>query len=373
MKVGGADDVEDFRREFVSFLAENSHLSVRTVGCARSAAGGLADLRRWQVCLFENGWLAPALPREFGGRRATPAQVVVYLRELSSRRIARSPNCDGIDLVASTLVRFGTAEQKERWALPILRGQSTAALVGVHNSEADQGPTDERFIAVRQGDEFVVNGYAICRQDAAVMMAQVGGHPGGRHTTGSNVLLIPLDTVGVVRKPLPDSSYQRVFVTEAHISDGCLIGPEGRGSEVLEPALTDTQSLAWFTAADRLDEIAEAVRPTNAEQRQRLATLIMDMYALRLLGAQCSGPSESSRIGLDVRLLALDAVGSAADLAMSAAFGVGWADPACVFGPLGAGGGPRNAGRFAATVYPSPLERPRAAVADALAAWLCTP
>ena len=43
--------------------------------------------RRWQRLMFDNGWLVPGNPPEFGGRNATILQQYAYQLELSRRRV----------------------------------------------------------------------------------------------------------------------------------------------------------------------------------------------------------------------------------------------------------------------------------------------
>ncbi len=84
--------------------------------------------RDWQRLLFDNGWLLPAQPPEFGGRNATVLQSFVHLDELCRRRIYHSLNPQGVNIIAASLISFGSDEQKHRWAVPVLKGELTASL-----------------------------------------------------------------------------------------------------------------------------------------------------------------------------------------------------------------------------------------------------
>ena len=97
---------------------------------------------------------------EFGGRNASVLQQYVHREELSRRRIYHSFNPQGVGIVAASILSFGTDEQKQRWAVPILRGEMTAS-VGM--SEPGAGSTWRRCAqkAVQDGDHFVVNGQKV--------------------------------------------------------------------------------------------------------------------------------------------------------------------------------------------------------------------
>jgi alkylation response protein AidB-like acyl-CoA dehydrogenase len=88
-------EVEAFRAEFVAFL--DTHLPDETLTLERPRSSSHIPewARRWQRLLFDNGWLLPGNPREFGGRNATLLQQYVYMEELSRRRIYQSFNPQG--------------------------------------------------------------------------------------------------------------------------------------------------------------------------------------------------------------------------------------------------------------------------------------
>src|SRR5690606_13194754 len=92
--------------------------------------------RDWQRKLFEAGWLVPGNPPGYGGRSASLLEVFVHQEELGRRKIYPSYNPQGLTIIAPSLLVFGTEEQKQRWAVPLLRGDLTAAL-GM--SEPDAG------------------------------------------------------------------------------------------------------------------------------------------------------------------------------------------------------------------------------------------
>jgi alkylation response protein AidB-like acyl-CoA dehydrogenase len=92
-------DVEAFRAEFVAFLDE--HLpgvigSADALDRPRSSSHMPEWARRWQRLLFDNGWLLPGNPPEFGGRNATLLQQYAHLQEMGRRRIYRSFNPQGV-------------------------------------------------------------------------------------------------------------------------------------------------------------------------------------------------------------------------------------------------------------------------------------
>ena len=128
MQLSFDTEVEDFRAEFSAFLDANLPSEAETLERPRSVSHLPDWARRWQRLLFDNGWLLPGQPPEFGGRNATVLQQFVHLEELCRRRIYHSFNPQGVNIVAASLISFGSEDQKYRWAVPVLKGELTASL-----------------------------------------------------------------------------------------------------------------------------------------------------------------------------------------------------------------------------------------------------
>src|SRR3982074_3696427 len=73
--------------------------------------------RRWQRLMFDNGWLLPGFPPEFGGRNATLLQQYVHQQELARRRAYLTFNPQGVGNISRSLISFGHPEQHHRWAV----------------------------------------------------------------------------------------------------------------------------------------------------------------------------------------------------------------------------------------------------------------
>ena len=340
MQLSFDSDVEEFRAEFVAFLDEHlpdpSEATVR----ARSSADVPEWARRWQRVQFDHGWLLPGNPPEFGGRNATILQQYVHLEELSKRRIYHSFNPQGLGIIAASLLSFGTEEQKQRWAVPILRAEITAAL-GMSEPGAGSDLASLRTRAVRDGDHFVVNGQKVWTSgahDADVLLTFVRTDPDAPKHKGISVLLIPTDLPGVVRRPFPsvadgdDRDFNEVFFTDVRVPAENLIGELNGGWSVANGSLGHERTLLWLSFADRLQDFVEDFRPRTALDRDRYATLVMDHQALKLLGS--AALVRESRGAQDVpalsvlKLLGSEAVQTAAEHALDASGQDGLVHPA---------------------------------------------
>ncbi len=332
-------DVEAFRAEFAAFLDENLPAASETLERPRSVSHMPQWARRWQRLLFDNGWLLPGQPPEFGGRNATVVQQFVHLEELCRRRIYHSFNPQGVNIVAASLLSFGSEEQQQRWAVPILRAEITASL-GMSEPSAGSDLASLRTRAVLDGDHFVVNGQKVWTSgahDADVLLTFVRTDPDAPKHKGISALLIPTDTPGVVRRPFPsicaadDLDFNEVFFTDVRVPAENLVGSLNEGWRVANGSLGHERTMMWLGFADRLDNVIADFRPTTDLERDQYATTIMDKQALRLLGSvalagAARGEDDTSAISV-LKLLGSEAELCAMELALTSAGGDGLVHP----------------------------------------------
>ena len=290
-------DVEEFRAEFSAFLDEHLPSEADTLERPRSVSHMPQWARKWQRLLFDNGWLLPAQPAEFGGRNATVLQQFVHLDELCRRRIYHSLNPQGVNIVAASLISFGSEEQKHRWAVPVLKAELTASL-GMSEPSAGSDLASLRTRAVRtsdsSGDCFVVNGQKVWTSGAHhadFLLAFVRTDPDAPKHKGISALIIPTDAPGVVCRPFADLcgeenlDFNEVFFTDARVPAENLVGPLNGGWGVANGSLGHERTMMWLGFADRIDNMIADFRPRTELQRDQYATTIMDYLALRAMGS----------------------------------------------------------------------------------------
>ncbi|MCB9416911.1 MAG: acyl-CoA dehydrogenase family protein [Mycolicibacterium sp.] len=299
-------DVEEFRAEFVEFLEANLPTEAETTERPRSVSHMPAWARRWQRLLFDNGWLLPGQPPEFGGRNATVLQQFVHLEELCNRRIYHSFNPQGVNIVAASLISFGSEEQKHRWAVPVLKGEMTASL-GMSEPSAGSDLASLRTRAVLDGDHFVVNGQKVWTSgahDADFLLTFVRTDPDAPKHKGISVLVIPTDLPGVVRRPFPsicgidDLDFNEVFFTDVRVPAENLVGPLNGGWGVANGSLGHERTMMWLGFADRIHNVLGDFRPRTPLERDQFASGVMDYHALRLMGSR--GLAKAARGETDV-------------------------------------------------------------------------
>lgn len=344
MRLDFGPELEAFRAEFVAFVDEFLPPEADAWERSRSSSHVPEWARRWQRLQFEHGWLLPGNPPEFGGRNAGILQQYVHRDELSRRRIHHCFNPQGVGIVAASVLSFGTAEQKQNWAVPILRGDMTASL-GMSEPGAGSDLAGLRTQAVLStdsaGDCFVVNGQKLWTSgahDADVLLTFVRTDPGAAKHKGISALMIRADSPGVLRRPFPSvydrdhPDFNEVFFTDVRVPVENLVGPLNGGWKVANGSLGHERTLMWMNFASHLRDLLVDFHPVSAVDRDRYATAAMDFEALRLLGSAglaraARGEPDTATISV-LKLLGSEAEQNTARHALDAAGVDGIVDPA---------------------------------------------
>ncbi len=321
MNLNFSAEAEATRGEFAAWLDAN----VPTPESATVRSTSSADVPPWarefQAKMFDAGWLLPGQPPEFGGRNASLLEQFVIQEELGRRRIYASFNPQGLGIIAPSILMFGTPEQKHQWAVPLLRGEMTAAL-GMSEPGAGSDLAGLRTRAVADGDGFVVNGQKVWTsgaKDADFILTFVRTDPDAAKHKGISTLIIQTSTPGVTRRPFgsicspDDLDFCEVFFDDVYVPQQNLIGGLNHGWKVATGALGEERAMLWLGQYESLDDLsenfAERVRGTAIADdpvvHEWFGRLLIDKTALRLLGyrtvaktARGKDPAEQSILKL---------------------------------------------------------------------------
>jgi acyl-CoA dehydrogenase len=215
--VGLSDEINDVRRRTADLV--NDEILPNEAVLWRSARGAghiddeHVDPRRESIELRESvkakvaeaGLWAPHLPQEYGGAGldflslAYMYEILAYAVGANALFGIAAPNSGN----ASILVKYGTEEQKQKWLLPLIAGEMES---GFSMTEPEHAGSDPRSItteAVRDGDEWVINGHKWFTSngidaDFFIVMCRTIDPSGELGANGHmSQIIVPADMVGV--------------------------------------------------------------------------------------------------------------------------------------------------------------------------------
>jgi alkylation response protein AidB-like acyl-CoA dehydrogenase len=203
-----------------------------------------ADLDRdgWLARVVDEGWAALRWPREWFGRGLTDDQAKA-VEAVFAAAGAPGPGQDVYNLWAGTMLAYGSDELKRRFLRPLLLDQVAMCLL---YSEPGAGSdlAGLRTSAVRDGDEWVVNGQKVWTSgardaDYGMLIARTDwDQPKHR---GITFFWFPMRQAGVEVRPLRqmtgDARFNEVFITDARVPDSHRLGELNKGWWVLQTAL----------------------------------------------------------------------------------------------------------------------------------------
>ena len=289
---------ERFRAEVVEFL-----------GDYRDLDGFFLQGQKWPrvKALFramgERGWLSLGWPSGDGGAERPPSYEYLLWDEVAYARAARNPLSCGI--VARTLIRCGSDEQKARWLPPIRSGELHFSL-GYSEPEAGSDLAALRCRAERRGDVYLVNGQK-CWQSYAQDMDYLWllcrtGEPKSRGR-GLSLLIVDLRAPGVTVGPLPTldgDQLNEITLDEVEVPVAFRVGREDGAWSIMSDALADERHIQFPPGRVRrdLEELVAWVRERGLAAdplvRARIAELAVEvqeveMHAWRVLDAMLHG------------------------------------------------------------------------------------
>ncbi|HEX5095319.1 MAG TPA: acyl-CoA dehydrogenase family protein [Acidimicrobiia bacterium] len=192
---------------------------------------GPASKATWKQ-MASDGWSGVGWPKEWGGRGLTPIEQFVFFDE-SMRAGAPVPMLT-INSVAPTIMRYGSAEQKQFYVPKILAGEIHFA-IGYTEPDAGTDLASLKTRAVRDGDEYVINGQKIFTSLASgsdyVWLAVRTNTEVKKHK-GISIIIVPTDTPGFSAVPIENFGGLNTTITtydDVRVPAANLVGEENGG------------------------------------------------------------------------------------------------------------------------------------------------
>jgi alkylation response protein AidB-like acyl-CoA dehydrogenase len=249
--------------------------------------------------LHDAGYIVPHWPEPYGLDADPMHQLIIddELKRAGVGRTSTATNAIGVGWAAPTIYLAGSDWQKERFLPKIFSGEEFwCQLFSEPDAGSDLAALGTR--AVRDGDEYVINGSKIWSSGAH--LAQFGiliarTDPDAPKHKGISYFILPMDLPGVELRPIVDMttahSFNQTFFDNVRLPAKYRVGEEGDGWRLAKVTLANervslSSSGSLWGSGPSADHLLDLVRANGGSsdpiERQRLAALHIEAEVLRL-------------------------------------------------------------------------------------------
>ena len=244
--------------------------------------------------LGQKGWLSLHWPKEYGGQACSYVDYLVFLEEIA-RRGSPGYNAVGPKMLAPTLFKYGTEEQKERHLKPIAKGEELLCEAFTEpNAGSDMASLQTK--AIKDNNDYIINGQKTWStfakySDWCCLLARTD--PELKRHRGISFFLVDLSTPGVTVRPIIDiqgePDFGEIFFEDVRVPKENRVGGENEGWKVVQTMLSYERIAIGPVAAARslIDRLVKYIKANPQRQwgnsRQALAQLKVEAEIGRLI------------------------------------------------------------------------------------------
>jgi len=302
-----------FRAEVRAWLT--AHVPAHPLEHFDATREGFEAHREWERTLKSGDWGMVTWPREYGGRGLDLIQWLIFEEEYYRAGAPGRVNQNGIFLLGPTLIEFGTHEQKSRF-LPAMASGDEIWAQAWSEPQAGSDLAGVRATAVRDGDDYVLNGHKIWSSRAVFADWAFGlfREPGSERHKGMSLIFFRLDVPGVTVNPIQKINghvgFAEIFLEDVRVPAFNRLGDEGQGWHIcmatagFERGLMLRSPARYQVAASKLvelyraheNDVDPALRAEVARAWMNAEAYALSIYATasRLMAGARIGPEAST-------------------------------------------------------------------------------
>ncbi|MGV0699842.1 acyl-CoA dehydrogenase family protein [Mycolicibacter sinensis] len=310
MQISYTAEQEELRRELRSYFTTLMTPERREALSSTQGEYGTGNVYRETVAqMGKDGWLTLSWPEEYGGQARSAMDQLIFTDEAA---IAGAPvPFLTINSVAPTIMAFGTEEQKKFFLPKIAAGELHFA-IGYSEPGAGTDLASLRTTAVRDGDDYVINGQKmwtslIAYADYVWLAART--NPEAKKHRGISMLIVPTSAEGFSWTPVhtmagPDTS--ATYYSDVRVPVSNLVGEEHAGWKLVtnqlnheRVALVSAQPI--FVALDEVREWAQHTKDSHGNRiidsqwvQLNLARVLAKAEVLKLINWELASSDSAS-------------------------------------------------------------------------------
>jgi alkylation response protein AidB-like acyl-CoA dehydrogenase len=230
-----------FRNEVRDFIQKEAPAELKNAGRRGGGAATMfgpefmQSMREWRKKLASRGWIVPAWPKEYGGAGMNHMEQFIFNMEFAESRVPTGAGGIATGMAGPTIIVHGTEEQKKAYIPGILSGEvQWCQLWSEPGAGSDLASLQTR--AVRDGDEFVINGQKIWTSGAqtahmGILLART--NPEAPKHRGITFFILDMKSPGITVQPLTQMTgqqgFNQVFFDNVRVPAKNVVGEIDRG------------------------------------------------------------------------------------------------------------------------------------------------
>jgi len=223
------------------------------------------------------GFLGITKPVEYGGLGLDYSYAMLFAEELGHIACGGVPMAIGVqtDMCTPALARYGDDALKREFLAPAIAGEQVGC-IGVSEIEGGSDVAAIRTTAVRDGDDYVINGGKmwITNSVQADWMCALCNTSDGQVHRNKSLIIVPMKTKGVTvarklkKLGMAASDTGQIFFEDVRVPVRHRIGEEGRGFTY---QMQQFQEERLWAAANMIAALEDAIDACAAYTRERRA------------------------------------------------------------------------------------------------------
>ena len=225
--------------------------------------------------LISKGWIAPAWPQEYGGAGLGVMEQFIMNQEFAEAGLPGLWNGNGTTWTGPTIIVHGTDDQKQEH-LPKILSNETLWTQGFSEPGAGSDLASLQMRAIRDGDEYVVNGQKIWTTNATRgnwIMLLTRTDPDAPKHRGITCLLVDMTLPGVNLQPIVQmnggAGFGQVYFDDVRVPARQVLGEVNRGWYVAMTTL-DFERSGVGSAISTRKGVEQIIALTRGERQERL-------------------------------------------------------------------------------------------------------
>lgn len=213
----------------------------------------------------EAGMLCCTIPEQYGGLELDYLFDVVVFEEMARSGFTGPGFLIHCDLVATYIKSFGTEEQKQQWLPKMVSGEAIGSL-GMTEPHAGSDLRNIRTKAVRDGDDYVINGQKVFISNGQLCDVLVLATKTDATDRNNGITLFLVDTSlpgfhrgqNLDKLGMKAQDTSELFFEDLRVPASCMLGEEGKGFELMMTKLSQerlAQAIRSATVAEHLIDI----------------------------------------------------------------------------------------------------------------------